>query len=154
MRLLSDPRVHRFIPSEPPTDEAALTRRLERLESRRSPDGREYWLNWVVFRGDAAIGTVQATVQPTDRSAAVAYIFHPEVWGHGYAADAMHALIEHLHQSLGVTRISANIDTRNIASQRLVERLGFRRVGEIEAADAFKGAVSDEYVYEWMPPPG
>jgi RimJ/RimL family protein N-acetyltransferase len=152
MHLLSDPRVHRFLPSDPPTDEVALTQRLKRLESRHSPDGREDLLNWVVFQSETAIGMVQATVRPAEGTAAVAYLFHPDGWGQGYATEAMRALLEHLQRDVGVQRFSANIDTRNLASQRLIERLGFVRIGEIKDADAFKGSSGDEYVYQWRPP--
>ena len=46
--------------------------------------------------------------------------------------------------SLGVSLAKAYIDTRNLASQRLVTRLGFVQVDEILVADEFKGEVSDE----------
>ena len=54
--------------------------------------------------------------------------------------------------SLGVSLAKAYIDTRNLASQRLVTRLGFVQVDEILVADEFKGEVSDEYVYELQLP--
>ena len=66
---------------------------------------------------------------------------------------ALAALMAFLHKDLGVERCRANIDTRNVASQRLVERLGFVLVSRIEAADEFKGEISDEVVYEWEPQP-
>ena len=150
MRVLADPRTHAFIPTEPPTDEAVLRERFEHQSTRRSPDGGEYWLNWVVFAGEEAIGTVQATVVPAETYASVAYVFHPEAWGRGYATEAVQAMLEHL-ENLQVNRFEAHIDTRNLASQRLVERLGFRCAEEIEHADEFKGSVSDEYRYELTP---
>ena len=146
MLVLADPRTYEFVPTDPPTDEGVLRERFERLSSRRSPDGAEYWLNWVVFAGEKALGTVQATVTP-DARARVAYMFHPESWGQGYAAEAVRAMLEHL-ESLQMSHLEANIDARNLRSQRLVERLGFKRVEEIKGADEFKGSVSDEYLYE------
>lgn len=147
MRVLADPRTHTFIPTDPPTDENALRERFERQNSRRSPDGEEHWLNWVVSVGDKAIGTVQATLVPAQAYASIAYVFHPEAWGCGYATQAVRAMLEHL-EGLQIERLEAHIDTRNVASQRLVERLGFRRAEEIGYADEFKGSVSDEYRYE------
>ena len=147
MRVLADSRTHEFVPANPPTDEKALRDRFERLSSRRSPDGAEYWLNWVVFAGEKALGTVQATVTPAAARAHVAYMFHPESWGRGYATEAVRVTLEHL-KILRVSRLEANIDTRNLKSQRLVERLGFERVEEVKGADEFKGGVSDEYRYE------
>lgn len=148
MLVLADPHTHEFVPSDPPTDETALRERFERLSSRRSPDGTEYWLNWVVFAGEVAVGTVQASVAPTEARAGVAYMFHPQAWGRGYAAEAVRAMLEHLKTDLRVSCAEAAIDTRNLRSQRLVERLGFVRVGEVEDADEFKGTLSSEYHYE------
>lgn len=121
------------------------------MESRHSPDGTELWLNWTVFEGQQVIGTIQASVTLVDQSAAVAYVFGPMFWGQGYATEAMRALLDFL-SGLGVGRARANLDTRNVASARLVERLGFVRVAELKGADEFKGAVSDEYVYELQLP--
>ena len=149
--VLADPRTHTYIPSDPPTDLDALRARYARLETRRSPDGTEWWLNWTVFAGLDAIGTAQSSVRHADGSADVAYVFAPAAWGHGYATEAMRAVLEFL-PTLGVTRAQASIDTRNLASQRLVTRLGFVQVGEILAADEFKGEVSDEYVYRLQLP--
>ena len=44
--------------------------------------------------------------------------------------------------------VSALVDTRNEASWRLLEALGFKRNGTIKNADHFKGKPSDECVYE------
>ena len=147
LEVLADPRVHTYIPTDPPTDLIAFRARYERLESRHSPDGQELWLNWTVFSGLRVIGTVQATVSQTERVADVAYVFGASSWGHGYATEALRALLNFL-PSLKVDRARASLDTRNAASARLVERLGFVRVGEVKGADEFKGRVSDEYVYE------
>lgn len=148
MQVLGDARVHAFIPSDPPASEATLQERFARLSSRLSPDGREYWLNWVVFRGDEAVGTVQATVVLVEKRADIAYLFHPRFLGFGYATEAVEKMLEHLSDDLHVDCFAAAIDTRNRASQKLVERLGFVRVGEIKGADTFKGSVSDESRYE------
>ena len=144
--VLADPQTHLFIPSDPPQDEKALSKHYARLESRRSPDGSQRWLNWIVFQTDEAIGTVQATVYP-EASADVAYVFHPHYWGQGYASEAVGELLRYLREKLEVRRVTANTDTRNLASQRLLERLGFEQKALLENADEFKGAKSDEYVY-------
>lgn len=57
-------------------------------------------------------------------------------------------MLAHLRSDLQVNRAEADIDTRNLSSQQLVERLGLKRVREVKNADEFKGRVSDEYHYE------
>src|SRR5881392_2854460 len=71
--LLSDPKIYRY-EGKPPSSLESLRERFQRLESRRSPDGREQWLNWVIrLQGGEAAGYVQATVHEDGR-AAIAYV--------------------------------------------------------------------------------
>lgn len=147
LAALADARSYRYIPGKPPTNAEALRRRFAHQESRRSPDGRELWLNWIVCCGQDTLGTVQATVYVAQRKADVAYVFAPGTWGKGYASEAMRAMLTFLRDGLQLQLFAANIDTRNEASRRLVERLGFVQTDLILGADKFKGSVSDEYVY-------
>ncbi len=48
----------------------------------------------------------------------------------------------------GMRLVRAEMDSRNLPSRKLVESLNFRQVAFKKKADFFKGADSDEYVYE------
>jgi ribosomal-protein-alanine N-acetyltransferase len=87
---------------------------------------------------------VQATVT-TDARAWIAYEVFPERWGRGLATEACGRMIEWLIDTLGVQQFAAEVDSLNSASLRLLDRLGFQRVALREAADQFKGRVSDEW---------
>jgi ribosomal-protein-alanine N-acetyltransferase len=146
---LRDERLCRFIPQDPPASPQTLEDRYGFLSARRSPDGREAWLNWAVRErssGDYA-GTLEATVHD-DRTAMVAYMVFVPHQRRGFAAEACGRLVEHLFQDYGVSMVAAEIDTRNVASVALVESLGFERVGFQKDADHFKGSTSGEYRYE------
>jgi RimJ/RimL family protein N-acetyltransferase len=146
--LLSDPRIFEFIPQDPPPTVDAVEARFRILEKRRSPDGEEMWLNWVL-RSKAlgvCVGRVEVTVCQ-DRSAMLAYELQPEQWGQGFASEACGRVIETLFARYGVDRVVAEVDTRNTASIRLLERLGFERGFVKRDADFFKGASSDEVTY-------
>lgn len=151
---LLDPELYRFIPRDPPGSVAALESRFRALSSRRSPDGKEAWLNWVGRElAGAYLGTFEATVYPRGR-AHLAYSVFPPFWRRGYAKEGCRRVIESLFADWNVTAIVAEIDTRNVASIRLVESLGFARVSFKQNADFFKGAASDEYAYELQRPAG
>ena len=141
--------LYRFIPQDPPVTPQALEDRYDFLSARRSPDGREAWLNWAVRErgsGDHA-GTLEATVYD-EGTAMIAYMVFVPYQRRGIAAEACGRLLEHLFGDYGVGTIAAEIDTRNAASIALVESLGFERVGFQKDADHFKGSTSDEYRYE------
>jgi [ribosomal protein S5]-alanine N-acetyltransferase len=146
---LQDERLYRFIPQDPPATLQALEDRYDFLSTRRSPDGREAWLNWAVRErtsGDYA-GTLEATVHD-NRTATVAYMVFVPRQRRGFAAEACGRLLTHLFQNYRVGMVAAKIDTRNVASIALVESLGFERVAFHKDADHFKGSSSDEYRYE------
>ncbi|CAN5566254.1 GNAT family N-acetyltransferase [soil metagenome] len=147
--VLSDQRIYTYIPDEPVSDQDVLLRRYQRLATRRSPQGDELWLNWALQRKQEQdyIGALQATVS-ADQQAMIAYMLHSACWGSGYAQEACRCLLKGLFDTYDLQRVAAEVDTRNQASWRLLERLGFRRVAFRQAADHFKGENSDEYTYE------
>lgn len=152
--LLGDERLYRFIPQDPPVSLDALAARYGRLATRRSPDGREAWLNWALRRRDEPaelVGLLEASVS-LDRSAFVAYTVFVPYQRQGYAAEGVGRLLAHLFDDYRLALVTAEVDTRNEASIALLERFGFARVGTTVDADHFKGASSDEYRYERRPP--
>lgn len=133
--VLNDGEVFRYIDAvHQPASEEALRERLTRLESRRSPDGTEHWLNWVV-RNDAAmvVGYVQATVMPQGE-AEVAYVLGREHWGRGHGFAAMTTMLAELARGYGVKRATATLDPDNAASRALLAKLGFVFVSANDAA--------------------
>lgn len=145
---LSDPRVFEFIPHDPPPSFEAFEARYARLEGRQSPAGDERWLNWAI-RSKAAgvcLGRVEATLRQ-DGTAYLAYEVGPAHWGQGYATEACRRVIDALFDDYAAERVIGEVDTRNAASIRLLERLGFERVSLKPGADFFKGAPSDEFTY-------
>ncbi len=145
--LLSDPRMYPFVPQDAPESLAWLAGRYKKLETRLSGDGSEEWLNWVVrSKADGAcIGTVQVTLC-RDGRAQLAYEIGAPHWRRGFATEACGRVIEALFKQ-GATEVWAELDTRNEASIRLLERLGFQRGAFKPKADHFKGTDSDEWTY-------
>lgn len=122
--VLADPRVHSFLDSDPPPDVEAVRDRILRLMTGGPPDGSETWLNWTVFQGDRIAGTTQATIQPPG-TAILAYILSPEVWGTGIARRAAELTMRELKECHAVSRLVADTETGNLASQGLLRKLGF-----------------------------
>jgi RimJ/RimL family protein N-acetyltransferase len=104
-----------------------LRERFEGWEVRRSPDGREAWLNWVVRSAEdgRALGWAQATV--ADGAAQVAYAMLPKERGHGYATAALRAMMRELRDELGVVFFEAHIDEANVGSQKVAAAAGLKR---------------------------
>lgn len=61
------------------------------------------------------------------------YILHPDFWGRGLATEAVSAFLGHVWRTRpDITKLNTDIDPRNTASVRLVEKLGFRETGRAE----------------------
>ncbi|AGT09900.1 GNAT family N-acetyltransferase [Paracoccus aminophilus] len=62
----------------------------------------------------------------------IGFIFAPDVWGQGYAREALGALIARAFGPLGQDHIIADVDPRNAACLGLLTRLGFHETGRAE----------------------
>jgi len=125
--LLQDPTLYTWVDHGPPPLLEHLDGRYARLQQRRSPDGREQWLNWIVFALQAPaqpMGVVQATVLAGGR-AWVAYEFAAPYRGRGHAREAVQAMLAELAASFGVQRFQATVEAQNQRSIHLLQRLGF-----------------------------
>lgn len=68
--------------------------------------------------------------------AATGYVLARDVWGHGYATEALTALTS-LVPSLGIVRLYAYTHIENRASWRVLEKCGFEREGVLRRHFAF-----------------
>jgi RimJ/RimL family protein N-acetyltransferase len=84
---------------------------------------------------------------PNHRSASLGYCFSDAAWGHGYATEAARELLRWAFDALDLNRVQAETDTRNVASARVLEKLGFVREGTLREDCVVNGQVSDSWVY-------
>ena len=153
---LADPRAYAYLPSDPP-ELASLRRRYACPATGRSPDGAQFWLNWIIRCDGEPAGFTQATV--AGNIAHIAYQVFPPLWRRGIGGRAVAVTLDLLFARPAVERAVALVDTRNMASQRLVLGLGFTPARTILNADTFKGGRSDEYEFvlpreRWLARPG
>lgn len=123
--VLSDPAIYEYEGVPPPSVDR-LADGFRRKESRRSPDGRQTWLNWVVRLpgGGELAGYVQATVYETG-AAYIGYEFASKHWRQGIGSAAVRCMLEELAQTYSVHTFVAVLKTANLRSMRLLQRLGF-----------------------------
>jgi RimJ/RimL family protein N-acetyltransferase len=114
----------------------------------------------VIERDGAFVGWCSLSRwNPGHRSAALGYCLAEDAWGLGYATEAAGALLAWAFDALDLNRVQAETDTRNVASARVLEKLGFVREGTLREDCIVNGEVSDSWVYglvrrQWRPPPG
>lgn len=84
---------------------------------------------------------------PEYRSATVGYCLDEVAWGKGFATEATGALLQWAFDTLDLNRVQAETDTRNVASSRVLEKLGFLREGTLREDCIVNGEVSSSWVY-------
>ena len=132
--VLHDSALHEFTGGSPPVDVDALARQYEHWERRRSPDGAEMWLNWVLRPREQGelIGHLQVGIAG-DR-ATMAWSLGSRWQRQGYATEAARAVLGWIRH-LGVSEVRASIHPGHAASIRIAERLGMRRTDERSGAE-------------------
>ena len=59
----------------------------------------------------------------------IGWVLHPAYQGKGYATEAAHALLQYGFETLKLHRLIATCQPENLASSRVMEKLGMRREG-------------------------
>jgi [ribosomal protein S5]-alanine N-acetyltransferase len=79
--------------------------------------------------GDILIASGGFKGPPLDGTVEIGYSVLPRFQGHGYATEMVRALIDWAFAQPGVLRIIAETTEENVASIRLLKRLGFTNTG-------------------------
>jgi RimJ/RimL family protein N-acetyltransferase len=113
----------------PDTDamRALIERWLE--EDLELPQGR--WAVTVTETGELVGGVAVLPLPPHGEDLEVAWQLAPHAWGHGYAAEAGHAVAHHAF-TYGVEEVFAVVRPQNARGAATAERVGMEWVGETE----------------------
>jgi RimJ/RimL family protein N-acetyltransferase len=84
------------------------------------------------------------------RQGEVGFVFHPRFQGRGLATEAAEVVLRLGFEGLGLHRVIGRCDALNVASARLMERLGMRREAHLVHNEIFKGSWGDELVYAML----
>ncbi|WP_206958025.1 GNAT family N-acetyltransferase [Trinickia acidisoli] len=123
---------------------------VEYLTRRMQGAATETEIVWVVELAATheVIGTCSLfNADATSKHAEIGFGLLRPFWGHGYMSEAARAAIDCGFDVLQLHRIEAEIDPRNTASARVLERLGFVREGLLRERWIIDGEISDGEIY-------
>ena len=153
----SDPLVAQYQSWETPYTLKQATHFIESLQnSAPGTPGEWYQLAIEVKKDNIMIGDCAFCILAEDpRQAEIGFTLARSYQGLGYGTEAVGRLLQYLYEELDLHRVRANCDIDNIASVKLLERVGMRREGCFVESSWFKGRWSSEYWYgllqrEWM----
>lgn len=135
-RTLNDPRVRAGLAATAPRNGR---QKLEWIESRGNDDGAVL----LICTEGNPVGTVSLN-PPNDvwGVAEIAYMIAPDHWGNGYATEAVDLICEYAFTERRLNKVYAAPFATNIASCRVLEKVGFVAEGTLRK-EAF---VAGDYV--------
>lgn len=81
------------------------------------------------------------------RTGEVGFIVHPDHQGRGYATEAMRAVLDLAFDDMKLHRVIGQVESRNAASERVLEKLGFRKEAHFVENVFVKGGWQSEMIY-------
>jgi RimJ/RimL family protein N-acetyltransferase len=154
--IFSDPQVMRYWSTAPLSNrDAAADLQCEIAES--NENGRMFKWGIALRDSNTVIGTTTLFNLSLDNGRAeLGYAMGRAYWGKGYMNEALKALVSYSFDVMELRRLEADVDPRNAASIRTLERLGFQREGFLRERWHVNGEIQDAIFYgllrrEWPP---
>jgi RimJ/RimL family protein N-acetyltransferase len=146
-RVFSDPQVMRYWSTGPVANvEAAAEMQREIAAGNHSGTMLKWGL--ALRESNAVIGTTTLFNLSLDNGRAeIGYALARAYWGKGYMHEALQALLSHAFDVMQLRRLEADVDPRNSASIRTLERLGFQREGFLRERWHVNGELQDALFY-------
>jgi RimJ/RimL family protein N-acetyltransferase len=149
--------VCRYLPFEPMTPDVLLGRlRTDLSRTSITVEGQALTLGVELRETGRLIGDLVLFFRSREHAGGeLGYVFHPDVAGQGYATEAATAMLDLAFGPLGLHRVIARLDARNLPSAKLAARLGMRLEAHFVSNEMFKGEWCDELIYavlgeEWL----
>jgi RimJ/RimL family protein N-acetyltransferase len=86
-------------------------------------------------------------VSAEHRTGEIGYIVHPDHQGLGFTTEACREVLRIGFEDVGLHRVIGRLEARNLASARVLEKLGMRREALFVDNEMIKGEWSSEAVY-------
>jgi aminoglycoside 6'-N-acetyltransferase len=144
----SDPELARYQAWESCSTEEA--RRFVASLREAAPGTPGSWFQFAVTLAPSGplIGDCALRCRRTDpRQAELGFTFATAYQGQGYASEAVRCLLQYAFTTLALHRVFSLTDVRNVSAQRLLERLRFRREGQLRQSTWLKGEWVSELLY-------
>ena len=96
-------------------------------------------------------------MHPAYKQLEIGYFLVPSERGKGYCTEAVRIMVDYLFLSRDTMRVQACTDTRNLASQKVLEKAGFKTEGTMRKTLFLRGGFKDACLYsilreEWKEP--
>jgi len=149
-RIYSDPQVMRYWGSAPLRSIDEARRKIEDITAAfRDKDG----IRWGITRkgSNRLIGSCgHWRLMKAHFRSEIGYELAPEYWGQGIMTEALGAIIRFGFEAMGLHSIEAQIDPANLASRKVLEKLGFVQEGYLRENYVVGGKFTDTAIFSLL----
>ncbi|SHJ65713.1 GNAT family N-acetyltransferase [Flavobacterium haoranii] len=127
LKLRGNAEIMKYIPRPLAT---TLQEALEHIKIINNKIDENVDINWAITEreNDKCIGIIGFyRTQPENFRTELGYMIMPEYWGKGYITEAVKRLLHFAFENLNFHSIEAVIDSRHIASEKVLIKSGFRK---------------------------
>lgn len=86
------------------------------------------WYEFVIQLKDERKVIGNITLEVRELVAEIGWISNKEYWNNGYMSEAVNAIIEHAFSNLGIERIFATYNEKNVASYKVMEKCNMFKI--------------------------
>ncbi|SHF37717.1 Protein N-acetyltransferase, RimJ/RimL family [Seinonella peptonophila] len=140
--------VCKYQPWGPNTEEESKTFVEQAIvDSKANPRSR-YAFAIIENEKGSLIGAAEINIRDfKNKNGELAYIVHPDYWGMGFATEAAKLFIDFGFSELNLHRIFATCDPRNIASSKVLVKIGMSKEGRMRENVFIKGGWRDSLLF-------
>jgi ribosomal-protein-alanine N-acetyltransferase len=125
---------------------------IEKSYENSPPEKRKFFIE---KKDGTKIGVINHSL--TGELLEIGFTIIPSERGKGYCSEAVIIMVDYLFLAKDIVRMQARTGTRNLASQRVLEKAGFRKEGVIRKSAFIRGEWRDLFLYsilreEWKRP--
>jgi ribosomal-protein-alanine N-acetyltransferase len=151
-RWRKEPSIRRHQPLQE-TTVAELRSDLARQRMEDLYRGRGERFQWIVLVDGEPAGWITLAVLSWEHALAeIGYALSSLHQRQGVMGEALELVLPELFVAAGIERLEARCSVENVASQRLLERLGFEREGLLRSYFELRGRRIDNYLYSLLKP--
>lgn len=128
--IIEDRRLADWAPDYPAGGDVVIARVLQRAGQPRAAEPAGPWCHRQVVEraSNLVVGGIGFFGPPNDGTVEIGYGIVPSRQGRGYATEAVAKMLSLAWSEPQVVAVTAETDTDNVASHRVLEKMGFDRV--------------------------
>lgn len=147
LKLRGDKKIMKFIPRPLATN---INEALEHINLINGKIDENKDINWAITEKNSnkCIGIIGFyRTQPEHYRTEIGYMIDIDYWGKGYISEAVKVLLDYAFNTLNFHSIEAVIDSRHIASEKVLIKNGFRKEAHFIEDFFYNNEFSDTVKY-------